>query len=90
MSDGLPASTIQAYTKAMRDRENNIEVLLNENAPLFIAGKFDNSVPAEISKKQIGLIKDSSHCYLLDNVAHMGMYENPKAVINAINTYINE
>lgn len=90
MSDGLPGSTIQAYTKAMRDRENNIEILLSEDAPLFVAGKYDTSVPAEISKKQIGLIKDSRNCYMLDNVAHMGMYESPNAIINAINTYLSE
>lgn len=90
MSDGLKGSTIQAYARAMRDRENNIEILLNEEAPLFIAGECDNSVPEEVSKKQIGLIKDSKNCYMLENVAHMGMYENPDVVINAINAFINE
>lgn len=90
MSDGLEGSTVQAYAKAMRDRKNNIDVLTNEKAPLFIAGKCDNSVPEKISKKQIGLIKDSTNCYVLENVAHMGMYEAPNLVIKAINAFINE
>ena len=88
MSDGLEIKTIQAYSKAMRDREDNSNILSNEKSLLFIAGECDNSVPIEISKKQINIIKDKSNSFLLKNVAHMGMYESPSIVIKAINQYI--
>lgn len=90
MSDGLHGNIIQAYAIAMRDRKNSIDILTNEVSPLFIAGECDNSVPIESSKKQISLIKDPSHCYVLENVAHMGMYENTEATIDAIYQFVNE
>lgn len=90
MSDGLQASTIQAYALAMRDRNNSIHVLSNEQSPLFIAGECDGSVPIDLSKKQISLIRDQSNCYVFENVAHMGMYENTPATIDAINSFLSE
>ena len=90
MSDGLAGTTIQAYATAMRDRRNSIDVLTNEESPLFIAGECDNSVPVEMSKKQIALINNKKHCYILENVAHMGMYENSNTVIGAIDKFLKE
>ena len=87
MSEGLEAATIQSYTKAMRDRKDYSSVLYNEIEPLFIAGENDNLIPKSDSKKQISMIKNQDSCYLLKNVAHMGMYESPSDIINAINKY---
>jgi pimeloyl-ACP methyl ester carboxylesterase len=36
------------------------------------------------------MIEAQKHCYVLENTAHMGMYENPEAVILAINKFVNE
>ena len=88
MSDGLEAKTIQSYAKAMRDREDNIDILTKEGSFLFIAGEYDNAVPIEISRNQIDILKDKTNSYLLKKVAHMGMYESPYTVIEAFNNYI--
>lgn len=90
MSDGLSGNIIQGYAKAMRDRKDSIGILTHEKSPLFIAGECDNSVPAESSKKQISLIENPSHCYMLENVGHMGMYEKKEAIIEAIGRFIDE
>lgn len=90
MSDGLQGKTIQAYARAMRDRKNSIRILSKEKSPLFIGGECDASVPIKMSKKQIDLIKDQSNCYIFENVAHMGMYENTNATIEAINKFVSE
>ena len=87
MSSGLESKTIQAYTKSMRDREDYSTILFSEIQPLFIAGRSDNAIPMEDNQKQIAKIKNQDNCYLLENVAHMGIYESPSIIIEAINQF---
>ncbi len=89
MSNGLDSKPIQAYAKAMRDRKDYSELLYNEEQPLFIAGEMDELIPIADSKKQISKIKNPANCYLLENVAHIGMYESPSIIINAINKFVS-
>lgn len=87
MSEGVTGKTIQAYAKAIRDREEYSSLLYNEKEPLFIGGENDQAVPKSDSIKQISMIKNQDNCYLLKNVAHMGIYESPSDIIDAINKH---
>lgn len=87
MSQGLSGKTIQAYAKAMKNRKDNSAILFEENQPLFIAGMTDSAISSEDSELQISKIKNQKNCYLLENVAHMGMYESPSIIIEAINRF---
>lgn len=90
MSKGVETKTIQGYARAMRNRKDYSSLLFAENKPLFIAGIDDMAIPLNDSKKQIAKIENKSNCYLLENVAHMGMYENPKQIIDAINQFCSK
>ena len=87
MSEGLENNTIQAYAAAMRDREDNTKVLYSEKQPLFIAGSCDQSVPKKDSETQILSLKNDENCFMINNIAHMGMYESPSIIIEAINQF---
>lgn len=88
MSAGVSSQTIIGYTRAMRNRPDLTTVLYQEKAPFFMAGTCDKAVPLEDSQGQIKQIADKQNCYLLENVAHMGMYEAPNTVIKAMNKYL--
>lgn len=87
MSKDVTNKTIQAYAAAMRDREDYSSLLYKQEEPLFIAGKYDTAIPLKDSKKQISNIKNQNNCHILENVAHMGMYESPSFIIEAINQF---
>lgn len=87
MSINIENKTIQAYAIAMRDRKEYSQLLYLENKSLFIAGKNDNAIPVEDSEYQIAHINNQENCYILENVAHMGMYESPSFIIKAINQF---
>lgn len=87
MSKNIAAKTIQQYAVAMRNRTDFTQLLFAEDAPLFIAGTCDNAIPVEYSESQIENIKNKNNCHLLKNVGHMGIYESPYLVIDAINKF---
>lgn len=71
------ADSVVAYTYAMRDRKERIEVLKSVQVPvLFVVGKNDQAVPLEASLKQCYLPKNAM-VQFLDETAHMGMIERP-------------
>ncbi len=81
--------TLVSYMEAMRDRPDNTEVLKSFEKPiLFIAGDQDTSVPIEKSKAQFEFIK-RPFIHVLNNVGHMGMYEDTAASFQAIRRFID-
>jgi pimeloyl-ACP methyl ester carboxylesterase len=73
-----PKETAVAVTKAMRNRPDRTQVLKEATYPvLFIAGKADEAVPLEKSKEMLYL-PNNAIIQLLDETAHMGMYERPE------------
>lgn len=73
-----PKETAVAVTKAMRNRPDRSHVLEEAVYPvLFIAGKADEAVPLEKSKEMFYLPKNAL-IQLLDETAHMGMFERPE------------
>jgi pimeloyl-ACP methyl ester carboxylesterase len=73
-----PKETAVAVTRAMRNRPDRSHVLKEAAYPvLFISGKADEAVPLEKSKEMFYLPKNAV-IQLLDETAHMGMYERPE------------
>ncbi|MEQ8809963.1 MAG: alpha/beta hydrolase [Imperialibacter sp.] len=78
--------TLTAYTAAMRDRPERSEVLKMFGQPkLIIAGEKDGAVPLEQSllmKEMVG----SDQFVLLEETAHMGMYEQTETCKKALSS----
>jgi len=76
------------YTLAMRDRPEQIKTLERfKNPTLFLAGKKDPGIPVD------SVLKQASYCqnpqiHLLENVAHMGMFELPEETAAKIKDFL--
>jgi len=85
---GTSALSIIATTEAMRDRIDRTSVLKSLDVPvLFIVGKNDNAVPLESSLLQISLAK-TTHVLILDETAHMGMFERKKETLDFLKGFV--
>jgi len=68
--------SLVSYYRAMMKRPDRTNVLKNAKQPvLFIIGENDNAVPLEHSLQQCHL-PDLCYIHILENTAHMGMYED--------------
>jgi len=75
---------IIAYYHAMINRPDRTSVLKNFNKPVhFIIGQHDKAVPFGDSLKQCYL-PAQSYISILRNSAHMGMFEEPEKLNNAL------
>jgi pimeloyl-ACP methyl ester carboxylesterase len=74
----LPKEALMAGMKAMRDRPDRRQVLKSLRCSvMFVIGEKDKSVSPEDAKSQIMMPKYFSSS-ILDEVAHMGMIEEPE------------
>jgi pimeloyl-ACP methyl ester carboxylesterase len=77
-ASALPKEALMAGMKAMRDRPDRRQVLKSlKVSVMFIIGEKDKSVSPEDAKSQIMMPKYFSSS-ILDDVAHMGMIEEPE------------
>ncbi len=82
-----PAALI-AYYEAMIQRPDRRTLLPSFYDPvLFIIGKNDKAVPFEDSMKQPGLTQ-LSYIHILENAAHMGMWEEPEKSIAVLEEFL--
>lgn len=73
----FPEASLVWYTEAMMNRVERLDVLRNALFPVgFVIGMLDKAVPPEQSLKQASL-PGISFIQVLENVAHMGMIEDP-------------
>ncbi|RIW18405.1 alpha/beta hydrolase [Algoriphagus lacus] len=74
-----------AYSAAMRDRKDRVEVLRNFSGPkLLIAGTEDGAVKIESSRAQ----KDAFSSYAeLEGVGHMGMVEERQKTLEIVRNF---
>jgi pimeloyl-ACP methyl ester carboxylesterase len=78
-----------AYTRAMQQREDRLEVLKHFRKPiLYIVGEEDRSVPLEDSKKQIKTLSNYE-VHILKKTGHMGMYEKPEESLEIIRNFVH-
>jgi pimeloyl-ACP methyl ester carboxylesterase len=83
-ASAYPSEGITNALQAMMDRPDQSEVLKTLQRPvLFIIGKEDTAIPAEASMNQT-ILPDTSSILLLEEVAHMGMFEARKKTQQAV------
>jgi pimeloyl-ACP methyl ester carboxylesterase len=84
-----PESLIQYY-EAMIQRPDRTCVLKTFSKPvLFIIGKYDNAVPLQSALQQCHL-PGISHIHILQNSAHMGMWEERDKATQSLFSFLNQ
>jgi pimeloyl-ACP methyl ester carboxylesterase len=79
--------TVIAYTVAMRERLASTTTLGKFKKPvLFLAGEKDAGIPVETMLEQSDLTKHPE-VHILEGIAHMGMFENPKNTAKIIHEF---
>lgn len=82
-------TALVAYTEAMKNRPNRIDVLKYFKKPiLFIMGEYDNAVPVEQGLKQCS-IPELSYIYIAAQSGHMGMLEEPEFCLRAMQEFLS-
>lgn len=82
--------TVVGYTQAMRDRPDRVKTIRTYEKPtLYLVGAKDPGIPLASVYQQA---EDCKKCeiHVLDNVAHMGMVENPAEAAGRIKDFLNK
>ena len=90
IEDGKRSSIdgLLAYTIAMRDRKDRMEVLRQFAGPkLLLAGTLDASVKIESSRAQQGAY---THYTELEGVGHLGMVEEKEKTLAVVESFVKE
>ena len=78
-----------AYYEAMLRRPDRTKVLLDLRKPLLlIAGALDTAIPLPESLSQAALA-DTTYFHILEEAAHMGMWESKERAGQALSQYLN-
>lgn len=88
----VAASTesVTGYTKAMRDRKDYTGVLKQFHKPvLMIGGDKDQGIPP-LSLAEQGQLSTMIKVQIIQDVAHMGMFENSQETVRLIQDFIDE
>jgi pimeloyl-ACP methyl ester carboxylesterase len=84
------AETVKGYTKAMRDRRDNRDVLTSFPGPvLIIGGDQDKGIPAETLHQQ-GLLNRKTSVHILPDTGHMGMFEKPEETLAMVRSFLRK
>jgi pimeloyl-ACP methyl ester carboxylesterase len=87
---GSSSATVIGYTLAMRDRDDHTATLKTLNNPvLFICGDKDGGIPVDTITQQAALCADPT-VRVLSDVAHMGMFEDPKHVASIMRDFLTK
>lgn len=89
-ANNFTTAALVQYYEAMIARPDRINVLKNFTKPvLFIIGEHDKAVPLQSSLEQcyLPLI---SHVHILENAAHMGMYEQTVKANLALTNFLSQ
>ncbi|QEC66197.1 alpha/beta hydrolase [Panacibacter ginsenosidivorans] len=85
---GFSTVALQQYYRAMMNRPDRTNILKNSNKPvLFVMGTEDVAAPLEDVLKQTYL-PIISFVHILEDTGHMGMWEHPEKMNNAILEFI--
>jgi pimeloyl-ACP methyl ester carboxylesterase len=85
----ISALSIREYARAMRDREDNRELLKSFRKPvMMIVGENDASVPLNLSQEQSRLIQ-RPYILTLKETGHMGMFERPVETLHFVQNFLN-
>ncbi|WP_143962683.1 alpha/beta fold hydrolase [Litoribacter populi] len=78
---------LMAFTKAMRDRKDRIDVLKNFQGPkMMIAGQADAAIKLEDSRKHEPIV---DFYFELPETGHMGMFEREEKTIEVVGKFLD-
>ncbi|MBT0809860.1 alpha/beta hydrolase [Litoribacter ruber] len=78
---------LMAYTKAMRDRKERLEVLKSFRSPkMMIAGQVDAAIKLEDSRKHEAFV---DFYFELPETGHMGMFEREEKTIEVVGKFLD-
>jgi pimeloyl-ACP methyl ester carboxylesterase len=84
------AETVIGYTKAMRDRRDQLKTLISFKKPtLFLGGEKDQGISVESLTEQANATQ-KAQIHILQNVAHMGMFESAVEAASRIKEFLEE
>ncbi len=84
------AETVIGYTRAMRDRREQLKTLISFKKPtLLLGGEKDAGISPESLKEQ-GKACQKAEIHILRNVAHMGMFESAGEAASRIKEFLEE
>ena len=82
--------SLVSYYNAMMDRPDRTRVLKDfKKAVLFIIGEKDSAVPLEHSMQQ-SFLPELCYIHILENTAHMGMFESKDRSNKILNEFLKE
>jgi pimeloyl-ACP methyl ester carboxylesterase len=82
--------TLLNYTALMRDRPSSIDFIGKTNCPLLVVGgDKDSIIPTEITFEH-GRLAPLSEVFLLKDVGHMAMFENPGETQRLIELFVGK
>ncbi len=82
--------SVVGYTKAMRNRPDQTKTLKTFKKPtLFLAGEKDQGIPPESIQRQ-AVYCQYPEIHILQDVAHMAMFENPEEAAAKIRHFLNK
>ena len=82
--------SLVSYYNAMRNRTDRTHVLKNfKKAVLFVIGEKDSAVPLEHSLQQ-SFLPELCYIHILENAAHMGMFENRNYSNEILNEFLKQ
>ncbi len=89
LSMGAHVDTVKGYTRAMRDRRDNVTVLSAFGKPvLLLGGESDKGIPADSLVEQ-GKVRSGITVSILPEAAHMGMFEMKDDAIQQITDFLS-
>jgi pimeloyl-ACP methyl ester carboxylesterase len=82
--------SVKAYTKAMRDRVDNSQVLSNYGGEIvLIGGDSDKGIPASSLQEQANLNRKIS-LHIFGATGHMGMFEREEESLEAVRSFLRK
>ncbi|WP_017730643.1 alpha/beta fold hydrolase [Nafulsella turpanensis] len=84
-----PKETLVAYTRAMQQRKDRLQVLQHFKKPiLYIAGEEDTNIPLADSQKQVKKLSDYE-LHILNKTGHMAPFEKPEETLSILRTFVH-
>ncbi len=84
-----PQDSLIAYTRALQQRKDRLEVLKHFRRPIFyIVGEEDSSIPLADSQKQIKTLSNYE-VHILKQSGHIAMYEKPEECQSIIRNFVH-
>ena len=89
ISRTTPQETLIAYTRAMQQRKDRLQVLSHFKKPiLYIAGEEDGTIPLADAQEQVKTLTNYE-LHVLEKASHMAPFEKAEESIEAVRHFVH-